>query len=91
MSWDQLATIMNNELGYDNTSSAYRKQYSAAKKFLDAGVFDSSNNSKYLKELEAKRYALEAERQKLFATKVEHNRQLRQISRQELFYQNVAD
>ena len=91
MSWDQLATIMNNELGYDNTSSAYRKQYAAAKKFLDAGVFDSNNNSKYLKELEDKRRALEVERQKLFATKVEQNRQLRQISRQELFYQNVAD
>ena len=91
MNWDQLATILNNELGYDNTSSAYRKQYWAAKKFLDAGVFDQNNNSKYLKELEVKKLALEAERQKLFATKVEHNRQLRQISRQELFYQNVAN
>lgn len=90
MTWEDLAATMNDELGYDNTSSAYRKQFAAAKKFLDAGVFDSNGNSKYLRELDEKKRALEAERQKLFATKIEQNRQIRQTSRQELFYQNIA-
>ena len=82
--------ILNEELGYDNSESVYRKQYAAAKKLLDGGCFPRIGDE-YLKELEAKKHALEAERQKLFATKVEYNRQVRQDSRQELFYQNIAD
>ena len=43
-SWDELADIINKEIGNENmpyTSSAYRKPYQQAKKFFDAGVFNS--------------------------------------------------
>lgn len=55
---------------------------------MDAGVF---KENKYTDDLEERKRQLEAERQKLFATKTEYNRLLRQTSRQELFYQNIAD
>ena len=90
MSWHDLQMIFNEELGYDNSDSAYRKQYAYAKKFLDGGCFHQTGEE-YLKELEAKKRELEFERQKLFATKTEYNRMVRQDSRQELFYQNIAD
>lgn len=44
----------------------------------------------YSKELEVQRRQLEKERQKLYATKTEYSRQVRQQSRFELFYENVA-
>ena len=90
MSWPDLQKILNEELGYENSESVYRKQYAAAKKFLDGGCFHRTGEE-YLKELDSKKRALESERQKLFATKVEYNRNVRQDSRQELFYQNIAD
>lgn len=44
----------------------------------------------YSKELEVQRRQLEKERQKLYATKTEYSRQVRQQSRFELFYENVT-
>ena len=44
----------------------------------------------YFKELQIQRRQLEKERQKLYATKTEYSRQVRQQSRFELFYENVA-
>ena len=44
----------------------------------------------YFKELQMQRRQLEKERQKLYATKTEYSRQVRQQSRFELFYENVA-
>lgn len=90
MNWSDLQKIINEELGYDNSESVYRKQFSAAKKFLDGGCFYKDSDT-YLKDLDDKKHALEVERQKLFATKTEYNRLVRQDSRQELFYQNIAD
>ena len=88
MTWPELGNMFNSELGLQNTESAYRKLYQAVKRFMDAGVF---KENKYTDDLEERKRQLEAERQKLFATKTEYNRLLRQTSRQELFYQNIAD
>ena len=44
----------------------------------------------YFKELQIQRRQLEKERQKLYATKTEYSRQVRQQSRFELFYENIA-
>ena len=45
----------------------------------------------YLKKIEEQKLSLEKERQKLYATKIEMNRVIRQNSRFELFYENVRD
>lgn len=52
----------------------------------DSGTKEDS----YFKELQIQRRQLEKERQKLYATKTEYSRQVRQQSRFELFYENVA-
>lgn len=52
----------------------------------DSGIKEDS----YFKELQVQRRQLEKERQKLYATKTEYSRQVRQQSRFELFYENVA-
>lgn len=44
MSWDELANIINSEIGLSNTpftASAFRKAYQYARKFYDSGVFDN--------------------------------------------------
>lgn len=94
-SWASINDIVNKELlGNDETiwrtESAWRKRYQAAKKFYD-GCFSKMRSNEYSDKLEEQRRELEKQRQKLYATKTEYTRQVRQQSRFELFYENVAD
>ena len=50
-----------------------------------------NNEDDYFRELEVQKRELEKERQKLYATKTEYSRSIRQQSRFELFYENVKD
>lgn len=89
--WPQMAKIFNDELGYDKTESAYRKRWTAFESVLDANTDKIVGESAYLNELKAAKYELEKERQKLYATKVELSRSVRQESRAEMFYENVRN
>lgn len=94
-SWTAVNDIVNQEiLGDDETvwrtESAWRKRYQAAKKFYD-GCFSKMESNEYVNKLEEQRKELEKQRQKLYATKTEYTRQVRQQSRFELFYENVAN
>lgn len=45
MSWDELAEMINDELGYDErplSEAAYRKPYQQARRFYDAGCFQTN-------------------------------------------------
>lgn len=93
-SWDSVNDIVNQEiLGDDETlwrtESAWRKRYQAAKKFYE-GCFSKMESEEYSNKLEEQCRELEKQRQKLYATKTEYTRQVRQQSRFELFYENVA-
>lgn len=94
-SWSSINDIVNKEiLGDDETvwrtESAWRKRYQSAKKFYD-GCFSKMESNEYSDKLEEQRREIEKQRQKLYATKTEYTRQIRQQSRFELFYENVAD
>ena len=97
--WKEITPFVNAELfGEDETQyrdeSAYRKAVKYARDFYEAGVFgvgSSIDEDEYYKKLEEQRRELEKQRQKLYATKTEYTRQVRQQSRFELFYENVAD
>lgn len=93
-SWASINDIVNKELGIDEDKwrdeSSFRKRYQAAKKFYD-GCFSKMESNEYSDKLEEQRRELEKQRQKLYATKTEYTRQVRQQSRFELFYENVAD
>ena len=92
--WREITPFVNNELfGEDEDlyrdESAYRKAVKYARDFYEAGVFGIEDE--YYQKLEEQCRELEKQRQKLYATKTEYTRQVRQQSRFELFYENVAD
>lgn len=91
--WKEITPMVNKELFGDEEDkyrdeSAYRKSVKYARDFFEAGVFGIEDD--YAKELEEQRRALTIERNKLAATKVEYNREIRHYSRFELFYENIA-
>lgn len=93
--WKEITPFVNAELfGEDEDlyrdESAYRKGVKYARDYFEAGVFGVGENEYYQK-LEEQCRELEKQRQKLYATKTEYTRQVRQQSRFELFYENVAD
>ena len=94
-SWEIITPYVNKQLFEDETDykgeSAFRKSVKYARDFYEAGVFNQYLDDEFLLALKQQTKDLEIERQKLNATKVEYTRQIRQQSRFELFYQNIAD
>lgn len=90
-SWKNVANIINKLTGNDFGESTYRKKYQAFKKMLEANQSKFVDSEAQLKEIEIQKRELQKERNKLYATKTEYSRQIRQQSRFELFYENVAN
>ena len=89
--WPQMAEIFNKEFGCNKGDTAYRKKWAAFKDVFDANEDKLVGENAYLEEINAAKHALEKERQKLYATKIEASRNLRQESRAELFYENIRN
>ena len=89
--WQDIADILNDALGHEYGESAYRKKYQQFNKMLEDNEHTFFTEDEYLKKIEEQKLSLEKERQKLYATKIEMNRVIRQNSRFELFYENVRD
>lgn len=89
--WQDIADMLNDALGHEYGESAYRKKYQQFNKMLVDNEKTFFTEDEYLKKIEAQKMDLEKERQKLYATKVEMQRVIRQSSRFELFYENVRD
>ena len=89
--WPQMAKIFNDEFGCNKGDTAYRKKWSAFQEVFNANADKLIGDTTYLEEIRQAKYELEKERQKLYATKIEANRNLRQESRSELFYENIRD
>ena len=99
--WDEITSIINEELGQNYTESKYRKQFSAAKKYgaaQDGWAAPSASmgegkvvDTEALDTMTKATADLIMERQKLAAEKLEMQRQLRTQSRFELFYEKIAD
>lgn len=80
--WDDIANIINEELGYDRTGLAYRKFYTRHNHDIDMPKLDYETQSSI---------AIRMERDKLQATKLEESRFLRHYSRFDLFYSNIRE
>lgn len=90
--WQDVADILNKTLGFEYTESKYRKQYQAFETIFEANKEKFiRDDDTYLRELEAKKEEIQKERYKIQATKIELNRNLRQDSRFDLFYENVRN
>ena len=91
MTWQEIANIINKALNKNYTESAYRKRHQMFQNGLKACQKQVFSDGEYLKKIQEERRELEKERQKLYATKVEAVRNLRQESRFELFYENIKE
>lgn len=89
--WQDIADILNDALGHEYGESTYRKKYQQFNKMLEDNEHTFFTEDEYIKKIEEQKLSLEKERQKLYATKIEMNRVIRQNSRFELFYENVRD
>lgn len=93
MSWDDIADVMNRELGMEDSPLAedsYRKPYRQAKRFYDAGVFSESSDEGYLAELREERHELEKEKVKVRDERNELRRILREQARKESFRDQIV-
>lgn len=88
--WQDVATTLNNILGYEYTESKYRKQFQAFNKILNANQDRIIDSNKYLDELEVAKEELRKERIKLQTLNIERNRLDREEARHELYYENVG-
>ena len=90
-SWNDVANILNDLLGYEYTESKYRKQYTAFQKMLQANKDKFVTDREYADELEKQYQDLKKERMKLQTLNVERNRIDRQDARRELYYEYIGD
>lgn len=87
--WNEVADVLNNILGYEYTESKYRKQFQAFNKLMSANQTKLIDTDGYIQELENTRKELQKERIKLQTLNLERNRLDREEARQELFYELV--
>ena len=95
LNWEQIGDIINKEFRGDDSSyrdsSAYRKAYQSAKRFLAAGVFQNCGVSTPVVIHDSKARVLQKERIKLSTEKLEYNRWLREDARDEMLAEKFAD
>lgn len=92
MSWNDIANVMNKEFRDDESEyraeSAYRKIYSNAKNFYNAGVFTTENT--YSKTILTQQQELKKEQVKLRDERNELNRLIREEARRESFREQIC-
>ena len=93
--WEELTPILNAQCGICEEdyrgSSAWRKRYRVMQQAWDDVFSKNKFTDEHVATIQEQKRELEKERQKLYATKIEANRNLRQESRYELFYENIRD
>lgn len=89
--WDDVAEVLNNALGYEYTSCKYRKDFAAFSKMFSANADRLTDAGSVVADIEEQRRLLQRERYKYQAAKLDATRQERQESRFELFYENIRD
>lgn len=89
--WDDIKDILNEELGYEYTESAYRKKYQQGQAYVVANEEIIFDNQRYLDNIREEREKLQRERYKLQTEKLEYNRWLREHARDELFEEKVVN
>lgn len=88
--WDDIADIINKEIGNEDTpysESAFRKPYQQAKRFYDAGVFNS--NKEKDNDFEKQKQELEKLRVKIRDERNELNRVIREEARKESYKEQI--
>ena len=95
LGWEEIADIVNREFREDDSEyrneSAYRKPYQQAKRFYEAGVFKDLTSEKYIELLKVEQQELKKERQKISDERLQYNRLLREMARDELICEKICN
>jgi predicted phosphodiesterase len=89
-SWQDVADIINKELGLEYTESKYRKSYQAFQRMFEANKTKFVKDE-YIVELQNQQRNLQKERYKLQTEKLENNRWLRENARDELIIEKIVE
>lgn len=94
LSWEEIAEVVNKEFREDDSEyrneSAYRKPFQQAKRFYEAGVFRDLTSEKYAEVLRIEQEELKKERQKISDERLQYNRALREMARDELICEKIC-
>lgn len=88
---ESIAELLNKETGKNFGESAWRKLYSNFRKGMEYAKKNSMAVSDELNALEEKKREIIAERDRLSMVRREYNAAIKKKSRQEIFYENVAN
>lgn len=92
MDWDDISNLINKEFRQDDIEykeAAYRKPYSGAKRYYEAGVFNRLNEDTYFKELQIQKQELEKEKVKTRDERNELKRLIREEARKESYKEQI--
>ena len=87
--WKEVADVLNEELGYNRTESAYRKPVQYYEQYADA--LRDEDPEQRLEKIELKLIELKKERQKLQDVRTEYNRMCREEARNEEILDVIRD
>lgn len=89
-SWEDVARVINKELGYDYSECKYRKDFNTFNRIFDENK-DRFNGDGYLNSILEEKEKLKKERYRLQTEKLEYNRWLRENARDELIVEKIID
>lgn len=90
--WDSITDLVNREFREEDVEykeAAYRKPYSGAKRYYEAGVFNNLSEDKYFKELQIQKQELEKEQVKVRDERNELRRLIREEARKESYKDQI--
>ena len=82
-SWEDVKVIINETLGYNRTSSAYRKMYQSFKRVYDVHMDKLTDDQKLLAEIKEQRQLLEKDMVKIRDERAAYNRAVASAARKE--------
>lgn len=89
--WPQMAEIFNQEFGCDKGDTAYRKEWNAFSRILNANMDKLIGKNKYLDNIKEAKRELEKERKKLQTEKLEYSKWLREEARDEMIRDAIIE
>lgn len=89
--WQDVADILNTELGYEYTESRYRKMYQSFTKMFDENRERFVEKDTITNDMLMQKIDLEKERRKIQAEKIEYNAWIRESARDELIMEKVLE
>ena len=89
VTWDEIANILNQLLDKSMTESAYRKKYQSYKKKLNASIKQCSDITD--DKISNKILKLQKERNKIQTEKIELNKNIRELARDEMIIDRIHD